>query len=69
MESTMADTRRRRVAEFIEPFRVMPGSKVKLGRDFDPAFNAVAAQAPEGAARDPFEQAQSEGNGKLLARA
>jgi len=34
----MADKRQRRVAEFIEPFRVKPGSKVTLAKDFDPAF-------------------------------
>src|SRR4249920_2038882 len=36
----MADKRQKRVAEFIEPFRVKPGSKVALGKDFDPAFRA-----------------------------
>ena len=36
----MADDAQHRIAEFIEPFRVEPGSKVKLGRDFDPAFKA-----------------------------
>ena len=28
------------MAEFIEPFRVKPGSKVTLAKDFDPAFKA-----------------------------
>jgi len=36
----MKDKRRKRVADFIEPFRVEPGSNVTLGRDFDPAFKA-----------------------------
>ncbi|MGO9488702.1 MAG: polyphosphate kinase 2 family protein [Solirubrobacteraceae bacterium] len=36
----MADKRHRRVAEFIAPLRVGPGSKVSLGEDFDPAFKA-----------------------------
>jgi PPK2 family polyphosphate:nucleotide phosphotransferase len=29
---------RKRVADFIAPFRVEPGSRVRLGKDFDPAF-------------------------------
>jgi hypothetical protein len=33
----MADMEQR-IARFIEPFRVTPGSSVKLARDFDPAF-------------------------------
>ena len=33
----MPDEAQRRIAEFIEPFRVSPGSKVVLSRDFDPA--------------------------------
>ncbi len=39
-ELAMADERHSRLAEFIEPFRVRPGSKVRLDRDFDPAFRA-----------------------------
>jgi PPK2 family polyphosphate:nucleotide phosphotransferase len=35
--AVMADARRKRIAEFIEPFRVSPGSKVRL-EDLDPAF-------------------------------
>jgi PPK2 family polyphosphate:nucleotide phosphotransferase len=34
----MAEKRQKRLAEFIEPFRVTPGSKVRLAKDFDPAF-------------------------------
>jgi PPK2 family polyphosphate:nucleotide phosphotransferase len=34
----MADDQARWVAEFIEPLRVKPGSKVNLGRDFDPRY-------------------------------
>jgi PPK2 family polyphosphate:nucleotide phosphotransferase len=30
----------RRIAEFIAPLRVEPGSRVKLGRDFDPGYDA-----------------------------
>jgi PPK2 family polyphosphate:nucleotide phosphotransferase len=36
----MADDISKRIAAFIEPFRVAPGSKVKLEKDFDPAFKA-----------------------------
>jgi PPK2 family polyphosphate:nucleotide phosphotransferase len=36
----MADNARKRIAEFIEPFRVTPGTKVRLAKDFDPAFKA-----------------------------
>ena len=34
----MPDPRQRRIAELIEPFRVAPGRRVKLPRDFDPGF-------------------------------
>jgi hypothetical protein len=37
----MADKRQKRVAEFIEPFRVEPGAKVTLTKSFDPAFKGV----------------------------
>jgi PPK2 family polyphosphate:nucleotide phosphotransferase len=36
MSNDMTD----RIARFIEPFRVTPGSKVKLAKDFDPGFKA-----------------------------
>jgi PPK2 family polyphosphate:nucleotide phosphotransferase len=36
----MPDDITKRMAKFIEPFRVTPGSKVTLGTDFDPAFKA-----------------------------
>ena len=32
--------RQKRIEEFIEPMRVKPGSRVKLARDFDPAYDA-----------------------------
>ncbi len=44
----MADDAQHRIAEFIEPFRVEPGSKVKLGRDFDPAFKAGVKKKRKG---------------------
>jgi len=46
----MANKRQQRVAEFIEPFRVRPGSKVKLSRDFDPSFKAGLKNKAEGVA-------------------
>ncbi|MFF8309516.1 polyphosphate kinase 2 family protein [Streptomyces lydicus] len=36
----MADDRAERVAAFIKPLRVRPGSKVDLGKDFDPRYKA-----------------------------
>jgi PPK2 family polyphosphate:nucleotide phosphotransferase len=36
----MTDDISKRIAAFIEPFRVSPGSSVKLARDFDPGFKA-----------------------------
>jgi PPK2 family polyphosphate:nucleotide phosphotransferase len=44
----MADRREKRLAEFIEPFRVKPGRKVVLARDFDPAFKAGIKGKREG---------------------
>ncbi|HTC72857.1 MAG TPA: polyphosphate kinase 2 family protein [Solirubrobacteraceae bacterium] len=46
----MADKRQKRIAEFIEPFRVKPGSKVTLSRDFDPAFKGGVKKKKEGVA-------------------
>ena len=46
----MADRRQRRVAEFIEPLRVKPGSKVILAKDFDPAFKGGVKKKKEGVA-------------------
>ncbi len=40
--------RRKRLADFIAPFRVEPGAKVKLARDFDPAFQAGLSKKQEG---------------------
>jgi PPK2 family polyphosphate:nucleotide phosphotransferase len=53
MEHNMADDmrqRQQRAAEFIEPFRVNPGSKVRLARDFDPAFKAGVNKKKDGVA-------------------
>jgi hypothetical protein len=34
----MADDISKRIARFVEPFRVSPGSSVQLATDFDPGF-------------------------------
>jgi PPK2 family polyphosphate:nucleotide phosphotransferase len=44
----MATIERERMAAFIEPFRVKPGSRVRLERDFDPAFDAGVVSKKEG---------------------
>ncbi len=36
----MADKRASRIAEFIEPLRVAPGSQVRLPKDYDPRYKA-----------------------------
>ncbi len=46
----MADKRQRRVAEFIEPLRVKPGSKVILAKDFDPSYKGGVRKKKEGVA-------------------
>ena len=46
----MANQREKRVAEFIEPFRVAPGSKVTLHKDFDPRFKDGVKKKKEGVA-------------------
>jgi len=47
----MADEKRKkRAAEFIEPFRVKPGSKVTLATDFDPSFKAGVNKKKDGVA-------------------
>jgi PPK2 family polyphosphate:nucleotide phosphotransferase len=46
----VADSRQKRIAEFIAPFRVKPGSSVTLAKDFDPAFKAGVKKKTEGIA-------------------
>jgi PPK2 family polyphosphate:nucleotide phosphotransferase len=46
----MGEKRRKRIEEFIAPFRVEPGSKVALSKDFDPAFKAGVKNKKDGAA-------------------
>ena len=40
--------RRKRIEKFIAPFRVKPGSRVTLDKDFDPAFKAGIKKKKEG---------------------
>jgi PPK2 family polyphosphate:nucleotide phosphotransferase len=44
----MANRRQKRLAEFIEPFRVTPGTKISLAKDFDPAFKAGITSKKDG---------------------
>jgi PPK2 family polyphosphate:nucleotide phosphotransferase len=44
----MADRRVKQLREFIEPFRVPPGKKVVLSRDFDPSYKAHFLDKEEG---------------------
>jgi PPK2 family polyphosphate:nucleotide phosphotransferase len=44
----MADNISRRIARFIEPFRVSPGSSVNLPKDYDPAFKAGITKKKDG---------------------
>lgn len=44
----MADDRAKRIAEFIEPLRVRPGSKVNLAKDFDPGYKADILKKKDG---------------------
>jgi len=41
---------KRRLAEFIAPFKVEPGSRVSLSRDFDPSFRGGIKKKKEGVA-------------------
>jgi len=49
LEDEMADDISKRIARFIEPFRVSPQSHVKLARDFDPSFKAGIKKKKDGA--------------------
>jgi PPK2 family polyphosphate:nucleotide phosphotransferase len=44
----MADDMTKRIASFIEPFRVRPGSKVNLAQDFDPTFKGGIEKKKDG---------------------
>jgi len=45
----MADDRAKLLAEFVEPLRVEPGSKVRLAKDFDPGYKASFLKKKDGA--------------------
>ena len=45
----MGDDITKRIARFIEPFRVTPGSTVTLAQDFDPGFKAGIERKKDGA--------------------
>ena len=65
----MADKRFKRQEEFIAPFRVKPGSKVVLSKDFDPSYKAGVKKKKEGVAlvRDGI-QALAEYQSRLAAQ-
>jgi len=48
MPGELSGKRHRRLVDFIQPFRVPPGKKVKLARDFDPAFKGGLAKKKQG---------------------
>jgi PPK2 family polyphosphate:nucleotide phosphotransferase len=50
METPLDDKRQKRLAEFIAPFRVKPGAKVALEKDFDPRFKAGIKNKKDGVA-------------------
>ncbi len=45
---SVARQEKKRIEEFVQPFRVRPGSKVRLERDFDSAFKAGIDSKKEG---------------------
>ena len=45
----MSTKQEKRIAEYAELFRVKPGAKVKLSRDFDPRFKADVVRKKDGA--------------------
>jgi PPK2 family polyphosphate:nucleotide phosphotransferase len=44
----MADKRRKRIEDFIAPFRVQPGATVTLSKDFDPSYKAQVNTKKDG---------------------
>jgi PPK2 family polyphosphate:nucleotide phosphotransferase len=44
----MSDERAKRIADAIEPLRVEPGKKVRLGKDFDPRYKAGFVHKKDG---------------------
>ncbi len=50
VEGTLNQKRQKRLEEFIEPFRVNPGAKVTLAKNFDPRFKGGIKKKKEGVA-------------------
>ncbi len=48
MSEVLTAERHARLTKFIEPFRVAPGTKVRLADDFDPAFKAGIGKKKDG---------------------
>jgi PPK2 family polyphosphate:nucleotide phosphotransferase len=46
----MNKKRRQRLEDFVAPFKVKPGSRVRLGKDFDPSFKAGLKKKKDGVA-------------------
>jgi polyphosphate kinase 2 (PPK2 family) len=44
----MPSDREERIADFVKPFRVAPGSKLSLEKDFDPTFKTDVSSKKEG---------------------
>src|SRR5436305_12872744 len=49
-DGALPEKRRKRLAEFVELFRVQPGARVRLARDFDPGFKADVSRKKDGVA-------------------
>ena len=46
--SEVTDERRHRIATFIEPLQVRPGTTVHLGEDFDPGYRSDMVRKKDG---------------------
>ena len=69
MAEELTGKRRKRLADFIGPFRVTPGRTVDLARDFDPAFKGGIDRKHEGVALlEEGVQLLSEYQGRLAAQ-
>src|SRR5690349_22285566 len=68
-DADMSESRRKRLEEFVERLRVKPGTRVKLARDFDPAFKAGVTKKKDGVALlDEGVQLLSEYQARLAAQ-
>jgi PPK2 family polyphosphate:nucleotide phosphotransferase len=64
----MQPKRRKRLDDFVAEFRVKPGSRVKLARDFDPAFKGGVNKKEAVALLDEGIQLMSEYQARLAAQ-